>query len=675
MSAADTLSGAGVSPGSPQDEVKDLPARREARRRSALLVAAEILVVVLWTMLVTRPYLDLNPGVTPAGREYLSGIQTHYFWTRVTQCGWCALWNGSGRGGAPALVDPHGSMLHPLVIVPTLLLGVLNGSKLALVGAFLMAGLAQWGIARVLGLGSVARVWSAAMAVSAGHLAGRMELGAFGVVLSTAACALVIPPLLALNRGGSRRAPLWLGIALAFAIVAGQGYMQIGLLFTLPAAIFLLPRDRAGLRRVVRGYGLAILLALLLAAPFLAPFLHFVPEFGKQVDPTFGSVQPLAYIPLNLVINDYAFFGTEALGKLSFPHLNVNYVGWVAVVLALVGVFKHRTRLERQAVLFFTSSAFLAMWVASAEPLRWLVKAVPLRWLVDQLAGIRHPAQIAGLAVPCVLALAAIGLDVLMGLSWPKLRLVLSSAARQAPFLSIDSRWLLFAVLFLALLSTRQFGTRWIAAIPLAGTKIASDISDVVDALRTPDLQWVNTPFGEHYWTVPALDAGLKLAGGIQTWFWKDRPNPAPVLEANRLGPPPGMTAQATVRGIPIYLAPPGREYATVTHGDGARSVCAAHGIGGSIDVSCSLAAPGVLTVLENNWTGWRAEIDGRPARLRPERWLSVELPAGVHTVHLGYFPWDVPLGLALSLVGVGLAIVLFVRGPRLTGDSGMQKA
>ena len=470
----------------------------------------------------------------------------------------CALWNGSGRGGAPALVDPHGSMLHPLVIVSTLLLGVLNGSKLALAGAFLMAGLAQYGTARVLGLGGVARVWSATMAVSAGHLAGRMELGAFGVVLSTAACALVIPPLLALNRGSSRRAPLWLGIALAFAIVAGQGYMQVGLLFTLPAAIFLLPRDRAGLRRVVRGYGLAILLALLLAAPFLVPFLHFMPEFGKQVDPVFRSAQPLAFIPLNLVINDHVFFGTEALGKLPFPHLNANYVGWVAVVLALVGVFKHRDRLERQAVLFFASSAFLAMWVASAEPLRWLVKTVPLRWFVDQLAGIRHPAQIAGLAVPCVLALAAIGLDVVMGLSWPKLRLVLSNSARQAPFLSIDSRWLLYVVLLLALLVARQFGTRWIATIPLAVTKINSDIYDVVDALRTPDLQWVNTPFGEHYWIAPALDAGLKLADGIQTWFWRDRPIPVPALEANRLGPPPGMTAQARVRGIPIYAAPRG---------------------------------------------------------------------------------------------------------------------
>src|SRR3712207_7544063 len=44
----------------------------------------------------------------------------------------CATWHGGLRGGYPLFADPHGSMLHPLVMVTTLGWGVLNGAKLAL---------------------------------------------------------------------------------------------------------------------------------------------------------------------------------------------------------------------------------------------------------------------------------------------------------------------------------------------------------------------------------------------------------------------------------------------------------------------------------------------------------------------------------------------------------------
>ncbi|HEX9372600.1 MAG TPA: hypothetical protein VF897_16430, partial [Roseiflexaceae bacterium] len=208
---------------------------------------AELLVIVLWTLLIAAPYANLSPRTAPRGIEYYILIQSNHVWTRFEQCGWCALWNGSVRGGAPAFVDPHASLLHPLVIVTTLLFGVIVGSKVALVCAFFLAGLAQWWLARVLGLGCGARVWSAAMAVAAGFLAAQMSEGLFSMVISAVSCALVLPPLVWLAQTGRRRAAVTLGGALAGALVSGQGYMQIGLALLLPAAA-LLPR-RAGLGR------------------------------------------------------------------------------------------------------------------------------------------------------------------------------------------------------------------------------------------------------------------------------------------------------------------------------------------------------------------------------------------------------------------------------------------
>ncbi|MEK6256340.1 MAG: hypothetical protein N2C13_03360 [Chloroflexota bacterium] len=99
-------------------------------------VLLELLILALWAMWIGRAYLDLDIHLIPGGREYSSTVQTHYLWERFRECGWCALWNGSERGGYPALAEIHGSPLHPLVAVTTLIAGVITGNKIALVATF-----------------------------------------------------------------------------------------------------------------------------------------------------------------------------------------------------------------------------------------------------------------------------------------------------------------------------------------------------------------------------------------------------------------------------------------------------------------------------------------------------------------------------------------------------------
>jgi len=294
---------------------------------------------MLWTLWLARPYLDLDPAVVPNGREYLSAIQANMLWVELGACGACATWYGHVSGGLPALADPLSSALHPLVMATTVGWGITGGAKLAMIGAFFMGGLAQWWLARVLGLGLVARVWGGAMGVAAGHIVSRTELGAFGLVLSTAACALTLAPMVALSQSGSRRDAVLLGVVLAAALVSGNGYMQATLLLLLPVTLVLVLGQGDARGPLLRRYALAGGLAVLLAAPFLVPFLHFLPNFAKDTDPGFQAAQPLAYVPLNLVIADRAFFDTNALGKLPYLSHYGNFVGWVPVVLAVWTVF------------------------------------------------------------------------------------------------------------------------------------------------------------------------------------------------------------------------------------------------------------------------------------------------------------------------------------------------
>jgi hypothetical protein len=251
-------------------------------------------------------------------------------------------------------------------------------------------------------------------------------------------------------------------------------------------------------------------------------------------------------------------------------------------------------------------------------------------------------------------------LDRLLHGRWPSLRLVGAGPAEGSAGLSLDLRWLLAIPLLLSLNSARAF----------AGTQIRtvrpdSSVATVIEALRTPDLQWVNTPFGEHFFISPAIASGLKLAAGWQPWQWKGHPVPEPVLQADRQGVPTNMVLLKEVGGVPIYKAPPGREYATVSHPDGSETVCTGEGAGGDLTVTCDLREEGALVVKENSWTGWRADIDGRSVDLKQGQWLSVDLAAGSHVVRFRYWPWDVLIGLMLFIGGVVLACLLWFAGER----------
>ncbi len=616
-----------------------------AANASALI---DLAAIGLWAAWLGRAFLDLDPRLIPAGREFSSAVQSHHLWTQLARCGWCALWNGSVRGGAPAFVDVHGSLLHPLVALTTLLWGVIPGAKLALVAAFWAAGAAQWWLARELGIGRAAGLWSALIAVAGGHLSSRMELGALGVVLSTAMSSLTFPAALAVWRRGTRRSAVLLGIATASAIVSGQGYIQVGMLFTLPAFAFLLLNERLQLSPVWRQYALAAGLALLLAAPFLVPLANFYPNFVKDSDPAFKSAQALEYLPLNLVIRDLGFLRSEALGKLPYPHLYGLYIGWIPVLLAFTGLAMGR-REDRRWQGFMAGVIVLEFLVASSFVLRWLLPLVP------GVAGVRHPPQIAGLAVPPILALAAFGLDRLLKLDWPSLLMKPSTPSEPLDRL-FSFQWVLIVPLVLSLRSTFEFSRSW-----LYTQRQGDGVWLLLEGLRTPDLQWVNPPFGEHFYIEPAVGLGLKLSPGIRTWNWEGTEFPIPALEANRAGPPPGPVRQVnTLDGVPIY-ARDDQPYAAIDTGSGLVK-CSALGSGGRLEVTCDSPLSGRLVVKENAWSGWYAWRDGRRTPLLDGRWLAAEAPAGEHVFVFRYLPWDVPLGMGLMLAGVVLCVRLWRR-------------
>jgi hypothetical protein len=432
-------------------------------------------------------------------------------------------------------------------------------------------------------------------------------------------------------------------------------YVQLGLALTLPAALLLLPGDRPSLVRLARSSILALVSTLLLSGIFLVPFLHFLPQIEKGTNPSFEGAQAFAFVPLNLVIDDRGFYYSTALGKFPYPSHYANFLGWIPVLLALsacgLWAFRgSRTPHERRAIPFLAASALLILWGGSAGPQRLLLSVVTQSWWVQVIAGLRYPSFMVGLAATPILALAAIALDRGLAAPWPRLvcRGAKSWLARVAA--AMDLRWLLAFPLALALAECLTFSRLWIQAEPLHPT-----VYRVLANLQTPDLQWVNVPLGpvgQHFFVEPALGRNLKLAHDFyHTWHWKDRLEPQPVRNAVLEIEAPGAAP-----GVVILPGIPGADYAAVRSVDGSRTPCAAHGIGGELQVSCDTPQAGILTVQENQWTGWQAWVDGQSTALQEGQWLAVDLPAGKHDIAFRYRPWDVWLGLGLSLVGVVLA-------------------
>jgi len=195
--------------------------------RGKLEIIGEILLIGIWAFWVGRDYLDFDPHIWPTGREVGIQIASHNFWNQIKECGKCALWNGSINGGSPAFADPFGSTFHPLVALSTLLFGIVNGVKLATLITLWIAGVAQWGIAKLLNTRRLVRVWSGALAVIGGHIVGKLELGAFGISLSTTMASLTLFGLALFIKKNSNKSMILLAFSISLLLISGHGYMQV----------------------------------------------------------------------------------------------------------------------------------------------------------------------------------------------------------------------------------------------------------------------------------------------------------------------------------------------------------------------------------------------------------------------------------------------------------------
>lgn len=628
---------------------KSLTRVRDLTGSPAVLTGFEILVIGLWSLWIGRKFLDLDPTVWPAGREFGAHIYGFHLWEQVWRCGTCSLWNGMFNGGWPSLSDPFTGFLHPLSAIAGTLAGAVNGAKLTVLGSAFMAGMAQWWLARVIGLRRWSRIWGALAAVSGGHLLGRMEIGAVNLVLSTAATSLAFAGAVDLALTHSRKSAIRLAILLALSLVAGGGYMQVALAAWAPW-VALLAWERGMGKHLRREFLLSVGLGLMIAGIFLIPFAHVGPNFAKFADAEFATSQPFDYIPLNLVIHDWDYYLAGDLGSTPFPYLHTLYIGWPALVLAGFGLAKSRQS-DLRLLLSLAFGAVTMFWLAAGVPFRWASAWIP------GLAAVRHPALIASLAIPAILAMAGYGLDRLLETRGPVAEAAIGLGENRAK-VSIRLAFLVALPIVWALLSADRLAQNFLQTVDRSATYEATKV------FKTPGLEWVSPPYGEHYWVEPALAAGLKLTNAaLPPFWWAGRALPPPFLETFREAKPAEFVPVAYADMAPVYRNP-GVHYAFADATEGVIP-CVAQGYGGDLTIACDTDG-GTLIVQENAAPGWMATVNGEPTRLAPGPWLALDLPPGPATVRLRFLPIDAGIGALITVAGILLGGWLWIREGRI---------
>jgi hypothetical protein len=603
----------------------------------------EISLLALGAYLFCRKILVFDPLTVLGGGEYILLIQTHFIWELFQECGACVLWNGLMNGGAPTFAEIHNAPAHPFVAIPAIFLGAVDGSKITLLLSLFTAGYAQWRLSKTMGLSVIPRLWSGFMMMYGGHLSGKMEYGNVGLILSAACSFLVISELYQFAfREYPRKYLIRLAVFLSLCLLSGQGYFQLVIFLLIIPLTVLFTYLKIGKPAVLK-MAQAVGLMILLCGFFLLPLLMFFPNIVKEFDPFLNSLQPIGYSILNLVIKDRSFFSTEVLEKQGFAFAYYVYIGWIPVLLAVYGAYRgYRAQEHRQETLWFLLSFFLIYAITCREIL------LPLSEHLDFLTRLRYASIMTVLVIMPLLSLAAVGLNHLL----------------EKPFnyfywqLKEDNKLIQIPIIHIFLIVTLLFSLSDVA-------KSSHEFLYTVD-LGQPDpgfkqyfiseaVQWVE-PMNTAFFPYLFMNHG-KITNVVRGWWIKDRPKPTAAVLAVHHPDAPDPEASVSVGEVDYYINSE-TSYAAILQGQSIQSNCNADTSGGGeIHISCPNPSnsAGTLIVQENYFSGWKAWMDGKRVKLdKHALFLTVNhLPPGSHDFVFKYQPWDIWLGLMMTLLGI----------------------
>ncbi len=575
------------------------------------------------------------------GGDYPLQVYNSVIWEWFRNCGSCIFWNGALNGGFPTFADIQGSQLHPLVILTTLIWGVINGSKMIMLVVLMLAGFSQWWLAKELGFGRLTRGLTGILAVVGPQIGPKAQGGLLNIVLATVMASLMLPLIVRMfKRGSNPKIVVSLGVLLALLIFSGQGYIQLSFLLGICPVIFFLLNELFEpfkLKPLWKDFAKAALLGALLVGILILPYLHLTSAVDKEG---------------NLGL-DYGLSISQTLhalvGHVEFDTAWQLYIGWIPLILFGVGLLFSRKE-DRKTVWALAISAILILFCSTNDFLKIAYQVVPS---IDR---VRFPDLLAGLSIPLILAVVGFGIENLTQLHL-EMRNVLSA------------RWVnlfpILAIIFLGIYGFSAIRLKQENAMGMYLVRI-DDSADIDFLFDTPDVQWISGLEDDHSFDLRFLLAGYNQVGVYRPFYWMDRTQPGPFLNLFFEVPPETEPVYKTYQNL--WLVKDTQNIFAGVDANAQQTPCTADNTGGWISVVCDTNDPGVLTVKEFFWPGWKLRIDGQPATLYHNGdWLAAMAQPGTHTYEFLYDPLDVKLGALMTLIGIITAVIWLRKKPEVT--------
>jgi hypothetical protein len=330
--------------------------------------------IFLFVLFFSRGFLDLRSGRALPGTEAeVFQILDQVLINSLHSFHQFPQWNFYILGGLPYAADPMFHSFNPVITLPVLALGALDGYKVALFLSLLLAALGAWRLGKAVGMGPAGRLWSACLFVCAGQPAIRFTSGEYLFIFGFAWIPWALAGLIEAIRTRRRVHVVMAVLSLALVFLSGNVYYAVYMLLIIGLlAILLLPRFRRSLPYVYPDRKKTMILIVIGVLAFGLVAVQALPLFGLfprlHKDMSQRDSQSLQQIVLDLTST-----------KIDRPDARENlpvqeyysYLGWgplLALLLLPLAIWNHP---QKRLILFFAAMLALSITMIDASRMPW----------------------------------------------------------------------------------------------------------------------------------------------------------------------------------------------------------------------------------------------------------------------------------------------------------------
>jgi hypothetical protein len=642
----------------------------------------EWLLIFLAVTLFCAGILDLRAATRLPGNE--SEVFQMLDWTLVNsiqQYHAFPLWNIYIQSGLPYVADPMLHVYNPVVTVPVLLFGVRAGFKLGVYFSFLIAAFGMWRLAKAMGLGRAARLWTALMFAFAGQPIARFFQGQYLFIFGFAYIPWIISSLVLVAQHLRRRDMAIAAGSLALLFFSGNAYYPLYMLLVIGLFMLIMllrikkqpPFITLDVRHTFVFLGIGTLAVGMIAIQLL-PTAEFWPRLSKDLN--LAGSQTVKQIFLDYTSKDS--MRPDAYSVLPAREEFYAYIGltpFLGLALLPLAIWKR----NRKMLLFFALIVFLTVGWISLEWMPWKETFLHIRLFLQ----FRHLLRILVFGSFALICLAGIGLDTLWKLlrdrqgnevvHHPKVMGVLSTIG-----LVMLGAFMLFGVG--DLFTTNQSAVRTQEIYPQAYHVMnwvrQNDLSDYYirhnptnawqDAVLSNNLRYLDAWY--HFADIRSMD------GKINQRYVQALPNYLTQSPAEQV--PNGGELIAVVDDYNIFSLPESLPLAFMVDADKLQMGGEAGPLVRSevtplipffsspnkLEAIAEGLTNQILVVMMTRYPGWKVFVDGKFQELENvSGYMAVDVQPGVHKYTFLYTPRLFFIGLVISLIATVSVLGLFI--------------